>query len=66
MPPRPAPPPISAAVKEPPDKTRVALSHDAEFNWWCKFFDAPRPKLHEAIRAVGPTVPALKKYFGMR
>lgn len=67
MPPRTvAPPPVSKAVKEPPDKTRVALSHDAEVNWWCSHFGVTRPQLHEAIRAAGPTIPALKKYFGIR
>jgi hypothetical protein len=53
-------------MKEPPDKTRIATSQDLEMNWWSKQLGVPRPKIVEAVKSVGNTTVAVKKYFGIK
>jgi hypothetical protein len=45
------------------DKTRVSGSEPHELKYWSQKWNVSEQELKEAIRAVGPAVKDLEKYF---
>ena len=49
--------------KRPQDSSQVNLSEDWEVKYWCKEFGCTEAQLREAVRAVGKSVAAVRKYL---
>lgn len=50
--------------KRPLDATRVNVNESWELDHWSKKFGVTKEKLKEAVKAVGTSAAAVKKYLG--
>jgi hypothetical protein len=48
----------------PPDTQRINVNEPYEVSYWTKTLGVSEQKLREAVRAVGVSVAAVKKYLG--
>lgn len=48
----------------PPDAQRINVNEPYEVSYWTKTLGVSEQKLREAVRAVGVSVAAVKKYLG--
>ncbi|PZP64261.1 DUF3606 domain-containing protein [Pseudoxanthomonas sp. X-1] len=47
-----------------PDRDRINVNEDYELQYWTKTLGVSADKLREAVKAVGPTSAAVRKYLG--
>lgn len=50
--------------KRPQDASKVNVHEAWEVAYWCKEFGVTESKLKEAVKAVGVSAAAVKKYLG--
>jgi hypothetical protein len=50
--------------KRPQDASKVNVHEAWEVSYWCKEFGVTESKLKEAVKAVGVSAAAVKKYLG--
>jgi len=50
--------------KRPQDSSKISLTESWEINYWCKELGISEAKLKEAVKAVGHSTPAVRKYLG--
>jgi hypothetical protein len=48
----------------PADRSRVNVHESWEVRWWCKEFGCTEQQLAAAVKAVGVSAAAIRKYFG--
>lgn len=48
----------------PQDANRINISEDYEVSYWCKKFDCTKSELVAAVKAVGTSAAAVRKYLG--
>jgi hypothetical protein len=49
---------------QPEDPTKINLHQEWEIRYWCKVLGVTEAKLREAVRAVGNSVAAVRRYLG--
>lgn len=49
--------------KRPRDAKRINLNQPYEVNWWCDKFNCSKAELRTAVKAVGDSASAVRKYF---
>ena len=52
------------ARAEPHDSRQIALSKCYEVRDWCHRFRCTKEELHDAVKAVGPSVQKVREYLG--
>ncbi|SNR38276.1 DUF3606 domain-containing protein [Flavobacterium sp. ov086] len=50
--------------KRPQDASKISLTEAWEVDYWCKELGITETKLREAVKAVGHTTAAVRKYLG--
>jgi Protein of unknown function (DUF3606) len=50
-------------IRKPQDVNRVNVSEREEVRWWCSQLSCNEMRLKNAVKAVGPSVEAVKKYL---
>lgn len=50
--------------KKPQDASKVNVNEDWEVRYWCKEFGCTEQQLRNAVKAVGVSVAAVRKYLG--
>lgn len=50
--------------RRPQDATKVNVNESWELNYWSKKFGVTKERLKEAVKAVGTSVAAVKRYIG--
>lgn len=50
--------------RRPQDATKVNVNESWELDYWSKEFGVTKERLKEAVKAVGTSVAAVKKYLG--
>lgn len=50
--------------RRPQDATKVNVNESWELNYWSKEFGVTKERLKEAVKAVGTSVTAVKRYLG--
>jgi hypothetical protein len=48
---------------EPADPQRINVKEDYEFRYWLKQLNCTPNELRDAVKAVGPSVEAVRKYL---
>lgn len=47
-----------------PDRDRINVNEDYELQYWTKALGVSADELRAAVKAVGPTAAAVRKYLG--
>jgi len=50
--------------KRPQDASKINVHEAWELEYWCKHFGVTAQQLKDAVKAVGTSVSAVKKYLG--
>ncbi len=50
--------------RKPQDAGKVNVNEDWEVRYWCKEFGCTEKQLRDAVRAVGVSAAAVRKYLG--
>ncbi|KQO32813.1 hypothetical protein ASF10_20385 [Flavobacterium sp. Leaf82] len=50
--------------KRPQDSSKISLTESWEVNYWCKELGISEVELREAVKAVGHSAAAVRKYLG--
>lgn len=50
--------------RRPQDATKVNVNESWELNYWSEKFGVTKERLKEAVKAVGTSADAVKKYLG--
>jgi hypothetical protein len=50
--------------KKPQDASKINLNESWEVAYWCKEFGVTEAELRAAVKAVGVSVAAVRKYLG--
>ena len=50
--------------RRPQDATKVNVNESWELGYWSKEFGVTKERLKEAVKAVGTSVAAVKRYLG--
>ncbi|WP_083477503.1 DUF3606 domain-containing protein [Chryseobacterium aquaticum] len=50
--------------RRPQDGTKVNVNESCELDYWSKELGVTKERLKEAVKAVGTSVAAVKKYLG--
>ncbi|NMR33211.1 DUF3606 domain-containing protein [Chryseobacterium aquaticum] len=50
--------------RRPQDATKVNVNESWELDYWSKEFGVAKERLKEAVKAVGTSVAAVKRYLG--
>jgi Protein of unknown function (DUF3606) len=50
--------------RRPQDATKINVHERWELDYWCEKFDVTAEELIAAVKAVGTSVSAVKKYLG--
>jgi hypothetical protein len=48
----------------PADRSRINVGEDYEVEYWTDDLGVTRDRLREAVKAVGPSVEAVREYLG--
>lgn len=51
-------------IRKPLDASRINIHEPYEVNYWCKEFVVSKEALIAAVKAVGTSAAAVKKYLG--
>ena len=51
-------------IKKPLDSSLINIHEVYEVNWWCKDLNCSKVKLIAAVKTVGTSAPAVRKYLG--
>ncbi len=52
--------------RQPEDPTKINVHQPWELNYWSKALGVTKQELVNAVAKVGPSVDAVKKFFGIR
>jgi hypothetical protein len=50
--------------RRPQDASKVNVNEPYEVRWWCSEFNCTEAQLRAAVKAVGVSAAAVKKYLG--
>ena len=50
--------------KKPLDSSRININEPYEVNYWCALFGVSKAQLISAVKAVGTSADAVRKYLG--
>lgn len=50
--------------RRPQDASKVNVHEDWEVRYWCKAFSCSEAELKAAVKAVGVSAAAVRRYFG--
>jgi predicted DNA-binding protein YlxM (UPF0122 family) len=50
--------------RRPLDSSRINIHEDYELNWWADHLDVSKQAISNAVKAVGTSAAAVKKYLG--
>ena len=56
--------PDNKNITQPLDARRININEPYEVTYWCNKFGCTEQKLKEAVKKVGDSVEAVKKYLG--
>ncbi|HAQ61722.1 TPA: hypothetical protein DCR49_06970 [Candidatus Delongbacteria bacterium] len=56
--------PDDKTIRQPDDGKRIDINDPYEVRSWCAIFGVTEEKLKQAVRAVGDSAGAVKKYLG--
>ena len=56
--------PDDKTKKRPQDSSRINIHETYEVNYWCDVFGCIEAQLKAAVKAVGDSAAAVKKYLG--
>jgi len=51
-------------IKQPLDAKRINLNEPYEVNYWCQALGVTERQLRDAVKAVGDSSAAVRKYLG--
>jgi len=52
-------------IRRPQDPTKINIHESWELEYWSKEFKVSKDRLIQAVKAVGPTVTAVKRHLGV-
>jgi hypothetical protein len=50
--------------RRPLDSSRINIHEEYEVNWWCAYFGVSKERLVSAVKAVGTSADAVRRYLG--
>lgn len=50
--------------RRPQDSSKINIHEDYEVRWWCDEFGCTKDQLTAAVKAVGVSAAAVRKYLG--
>lgn len=51
-------------IRRPLDSSRINIHESWEVNWWCRELGCTTSQLEGAVRAVGTSAAAVRRYLG--